>query len=144
MNGFSLIEIVIVIALVGVIATTGIVFGLDSHSRFLCRTERDTLIALLAEARSRSINNYRTVSHGVHIEEEKYVLFFGELYLSTVPTNETTLRSSSIEVFSPSEIVFEQLTGNLLGPSSIEIIIGTPGSACHEIIYLNHEAGISW
>lgn len=64
-KGFTLIEVVIVMAIVGFLAVFGIIVGLDSYSRYNFHSEVDDAVAMLQRARSEAINNIGGVAHGV-------------------------------------------------------------------------------
>ena len=78
--GFSLIEIVIVLGLVGVIAAFSVVMNFGSLSRSSVTQERDLFMTLLLRStRSEALANKGEIAHGVHIDNARhqYVLFNG-------------------------------------------------------------------
>jgi prepilin-type N-terminal cleavage/methylation domain-containing protein len=73
-NGFTLLEVLIVIGLLAIVATMGISFGLHTHSGFTSKNDEDLVIAVLQKARSQSMAGVCLGSactgplpHGVHI-----------------------------------------------------------------------------
>jgi prepilin-type N-terminal cleavage/methylation domain-containing protein len=86
-RGFTLIEVVVVMALLGVIVMTGLLVDMQAYRSSGFRSDRELLVTLLARARSQAINNICTASdctdgvpHGVHIEPGRFVLFEGATY----------------------------------------------------------------
>lgn len=150
--GFTLIEVVIVIALIMILGTTAGIFSIDSYARSVCHSERDTLASLLYRVRSRAMNNMNHEPQGLHFENDKYVLFSGDFYNSGDPFNESINRSSTAQIFSstsspeilPRDIIFDQLTGNVDNTEVGNIFIGNAYSVCRDIIHINSEGGIDW
>lgn len=150
-RGFTLIEIVIVVAILAAIVGAGAIFGLDSYNRSLCRAEQGSIVALLQNARSKSLNYENKLAHGLHFAPEEYVLFQGNFYNENDPMNESTPHASAVNVSAHADIIFAPLTG-MVGDFMIgDIVIGGEAGGgsggnfpCQEIISLNHEGGILW
>ena len=111
-RGFTLIEILIVIALIGFIISLGNVVNIDFYSREVRLSEQATLISILQKARSDAMNNIHTTSHGVHIDNDTYTFFEGTNYNSNESTNQAIKRNPNITISGLENIVFEQLSGN--------------------------------
>ena len=56
-SAFTLIEMVVVMAIISLIGTFTAFVSIDSYRGYAFRSERDTLVASLERARSQSINN---------------------------------------------------------------------------------------
>ena len=56
-KGFTLMEVLVVIALLGVIFSLSVFISLDTYRGSSFRNERDTLVGVLQEARSEAMNN---------------------------------------------------------------------------------------
>ena len=121
-NGFTLIEVVIVMALVVLVAGFGLFVSMESYRGYSFRTERDNLIGTLQEARSEAVNNMcfgasctDGRAHGVHIGVNQYVLFQGESYASRDASADEviTARYNGLAAEAPSftDIVFSRLAG---------------------------------
>ena len=144
-KGFTLIEILVVIALLTVIASFGVTAGIDSYQRFLFRSNVDTAVSLLQKARSSAIHNIGETSHGVYFcdpSNSKFVLFRGTTYDPISPSNFPVDKSKAVKVTScptPSEIVFTQLSGDTTG-GDITLTDGVRNVT----ITVNNEGGINW
>lgn len=131
MKGFTLIEIVITFAIIAVISV-GVVssFSKLKESQSLENTFNES-IALINEARSKTLSSENALQYGVHFEESKTVLFSGAVYDANSPSNITSIISSLIEISSialnggGSEIIFQRLTGKTDKFGSITIRVKT-------------------
>ncbi|MDP3741155.1 MAG: prepilin-type N-terminal cleavage/methylation domain-containing protein [bacterium] len=135
--GFTLIEVIIGMGILATIAAFGLFISMDVYRGNSFHTERNIIISILQKARSRAVNNINQISHGVCFQSGNYVIFEGPTCPGTNP--ETFPRGSSVSSTWPSEIVFDQLTGNTIG-GSITITDGARTS----IVTINNEGRISW
>lgn len=122
-RGFSLIELITVIAITTIILSIGLIASFDSFNGTIFRSERSNIIAVLDKARSRSMSNYLETSHGVCLDNTSpkkpvYVNFQGT-YSAGNNTNEYLDANPSVSITSSSNqflcsvggIVFIQLSG---------------------------------
>src|SRR3989344_4820009 len=103
-RGFTLIEVLVVLALVAFIAGFGLLMGFNSISRGSVAQERDLFLTSLLGARARALANVNESPHGVHIEDDSFVLFEGNSYPGA---NHRILDRDD-------DIIFEQLSGNVV------------------------------
>src|SRR3989344_1329825 len=95
-NGFTLIETLIVIGLIGFVAVVGVIVGLDTYQRYVFRSDLDKTVALLQKARSSAINNVDEKSYGVYFgdsSEPNITLFRGTTYVAGDPYNYSVAKS---------------------------------------------------
>ncbi len=111
-RGFTLIEILIVITLIGFIISLGSVVNIDFYNREIRLSEQATLISILQKARSDAMNNIHATSHGVHIENNTYTIFEGTTYNPNESSNQTIERNPNIIISGLQDVVFKQLSGN--------------------------------
>jgi len=140
-GGFTLIEILVVLALITAIASLGVTAGIDSYQRFLFRSNVDTATSLLQKARSSAIHNIGETNHGVDFDHvpEKFVLFRGSSYLTRDSSFDLLVdRNKAITPSGLSEVVFEQLSGETADGD----IVLTDGVRT-TTIEINHEGGIN-
>ncbi len=90
-SGFTLIEMVVVIAVFSVVAAAGLVFSFDFYNSYVFGTEQNLVVGLLQKARSESVDNLQQQPHGLKIEPDNYVLFRASRMPpgSRAPTNHT-------------------------------------------------------
>lgn len=124
-RGFTLLEILIVMAIAMLLLALGLPVGVDTYKSYVRRNERDVIVSVLARARSRSINNMYELPHGVCFDGKSYVLFRGS-YISGASTNESVNANTNIPVSglpscSSGAIVFSQLSGTTTG-ATISVI----------------------
>ncbi len=109
-RGFTLIEIIVVIALVGLIAAMGTIIGFDTLSRSSVHEERDLLVTLLTGVRAKALANVNQKAHGLQITADEFILFEGT---PSDPNARHVDRNANIQV-DPGvlvDVVFEQLSG---------------------------------
>ncbi|HEY9585496.1 MAG TPA: prepilin-type N-terminal cleavage/methylation domain-containing protein [Candidatus Paceibacterota bacterium] len=134
--GFTLIEILVVVALLATISGFGLIVGMDSYRGYAFRADRDTLVSLLQRARSQSINNIcigasctNGKPHGVFIDATsgQYILFQGAAYATRDSVvDEVTGVSPLVKHSGLTEVVFAQLSGDASSTGDI-ILSGTAG-----------------
>ena len=119
-HGFTLIELVMVLALIGVIASFSAAMSLSSLSKSAVTQERDLFVTLLLRgARAASLANIGGTAHGVQIDNanHQYILFDGT-DPNAASANKRfipyTNNAITINKNPPGDtIVFEQLSGNV-------------------------------
>ncbi|MCI0619907.1 GIY-YIG nuclease family protein [Candidatus Wolfebacteria bacterium] len=114
--GFTLVEILVVVGLIGFIAALGFMVSIGAFQRYAFASERDLVVSLLQKARSQAMNNVEQLPHGVRAEDGEYVLFADGGSEITFPKN------TSVDV-SPSdfEVEFDQLSGEVSGDLEINL-----------------------
>ena len=142
-RGFTLVEIILVVAIIAFIGALGVVVGIDTYSRYIFRSDVDKVTALLQKARSSAINNVNEKKYGVYLgDTSNFVLFRGSSYNPLDSFNYKVERSkaaTSTNTCIASQVVFDQLTGNTMG---CEIII-TEGSKVSTTT-VNAQGGINY
>jgi prepilin-type N-terminal cleavage/methylation domain-containing protein len=143
-RGFTLIEILIVTAIMTLVAGLGLFMGLDSYRRSQLRNEEGSLVGLLERARNRAMNNFLEMPHGVHFDSSppEFVLFEGASYAASDPaTREAVSRNAGITVNGFTDVVFDELSGDA-NPASTTISLydGTRSVT----IAINAEGQINW
>ena len=139
-SGFTVIEILIAIGLLVIIISLGLFLSLDIYRTDSMSAERDRVLGILHNARTRSINNVNESRHGVYFDSDKFVLFQGSSYNPSDPQNKDFEYATSIIYTNPFEITFEQLTGNASNTGSIVL----SGQGRTATISFNSEGRIGW
>ncbi len=112
--GFTIIELLVVMGILGMLASLGLLVSLDFYRSYAFNSERDTVIVLLQKARSQSLANINQLPHGVHFEPSGYTLFQGAVYKAGDVTNTVFPADSHIANTGITNIIFEQLSGNII------------------------------
>ncbi len=146
-KGFTLMEMLVVIGLVGVIATMSLFIDINSFRGDAFRSEVNNLGLALQTARADALNNIDQEQHGVAINPagyEGYVIFEGNSYDERDSSKDEDTKSSYEVTFSPTsptEITFEQLSGDA---EDTDITMIDPNRNITAVISINHEGKISW
>ena len=147
-----MIEIVMAIAILGIIFSLGLIVSMDSYRGYSFRSEVSTIVSVLERARSRSLNNLFQISHGVCYDSgsKNYVIFRGTSYGASNPTTRETVSSNPSLTISPSTsasffcssnlgIVFTQLSGT----TTLADIVLVQNNRI-STTSINHEGTINW
>ena len=137
--GFTVIEILIAIALVGIVAMFGFLISAGLYTSSSFNAEYDLLTGILQKARSQSLNNINQLPHGVHIASDEYILFEGTSFDPSDPANIEFEADSQVANSGINEVIFSQLSGdaNIVGDISLS------GYNRIESIHINNEGGIN-
>lgn len=124
--GFTLIEILIVIALVG-IAASFIFTGFMNYATYQRYVATETEVAsLIKEARQRSLSSINDTTHGVRFASSSVTSFRGSSYSAGDPSNVVTnLFGATLSIdltAGTDEIVFARKTGAASATGTISII----------------------
>lgn len=116
-SGWSLVELIVVIAIFGILAVAAFVsFGGFRNAKTL-ETTVDEAVSLLNEARSKTLSSEDDSQYGVRFENFKMTLFKGDGYSSSSPSNKITAISPLVEISSVSlsgggsDVVFQKING---------------------------------
>ncbi|MES2087831.1 MAG: type II secretion system protein [Patescibacteria group bacterium] len=154
-RGITLIEIIIVTALLGVVASLGLFVSTRDYQNSSFRNQRDMLVLALQHSRAQSMHNVCLgnctdgAAHGVHLEISsgkllKLIMFQGKIYNTTdslnVPIDVGKNISQAIDATGPVDIYFEQLSADA-NPASIILSDETSASST---ITIGSEGQISW
>lgn len=149
--GFTLIEILVVIAIFTMLGAMALVVSMESYRGYAFRNERDMIVALLQKARSQSMSNICIGTactggrpHGVYLQTGSVVIFQGPSYASRDSGVDETITSryaaASTTAGSATEVVFTQLSATTTATSTT-----LRDDAGHvSVISINSEGGISW
>lgn len=140
-RGFTIIEIIIVMALFTGLFAMGAVTGTDSYQRYIFRSELEKTGALLQKARSSAMANVGESSHGVYFgDSANTILFRGASYTASSPYNLKIERSKAVSISGPLEIVFTPLSGATVTTGIITLTDGVRNAT----ITVNNEGLINW
>ncbi len=137
--GFTLIELIVVVAILSILATFGFLVSLDFYRSYAFNSERDTVVSLLQKARSDALNNVGQVPHGLHFENNKYVLFDRAIFGSLQSQDQIIPADIYISHGVPTDVVFIQLSGDTV-PQTISLNDNRRSA----VITLNANGMINW
>lgn len=144
-NGFTLIEILVVLGITTVLASVLLFADMTTYKRSALREERARLVTLLERARAQAMTNVHQSPHGVRITTGGYVQFEGDSFATAHHDHDVTVQTVYPVVFtksSPNEIVFSQLSGDANYEGGI--VLSDPNSRATVVFSINHEGAISW
>jgi prepilin-type N-terminal cleavage/methylation domain-containing protein len=121
-NGFTLIELVVALALLMIIFGMGTFVSMDLYRAHIFNAEKITLITLLQKARGQSQHHIFSVSHGIAVKEHAYILFTGLSYALRDTAYDISFPSTnSIQKEGSAEIVFSPLISHGATSASITL-----------------------
>lgn len=140
MRGFSLIEVLVVVAIFTVLIGLGLFMSMETLRGAFHRSERDTIVSLLERARSRAMNNIEQSPWGMCYLAPDYVVFKGTAGCVTaaVDTLAANPGTATTGLLAPG-IVFSQLAGTTT-PATVMVTQNGRTSA----ITTNYEGTIIW
>jgi prepilin-type N-terminal cleavage/methylation domain-containing protein len=131
-KGFTLIEVLIAIAILVVVFSLGLFISFDFYKSFSAQSEKEVIVSMLQKARSLSMNNINQEKHGVRFTDNPltYTIFPDELAIKAAYGISITTPAL------PFEVTFDQLSGN----SQNQTIILNHG----ETITITEQGKIDW
>jgi len=150
--GFSLLELVIVIAIFAILGTVGFVKLTDYFVRNNLEKDAQKIAFTLKNARDRSISQDRGLQWGVHFENPASGKGFYELFAGTSYPGQTILRNNlntGIEFLNPSasstlDILFSKVTGLASASTTIVIALAEDNSIIKSISISSANSEISY
>lgn len=127
-EGVTLIEIIVVVAIAGILLGAGIPLTWDFYMQSELRAERSNAVAYLRAARTRAMSNKGETAHGVAAAGDNFVIFEGPSYAGrNVSRDQLFPRSPGIIATGTTEVVFAQLSGR--AASSTMLFASSSGGA---------------
>ena len=116
-QGFTLIEVMITLAIATILCVTTLSSLLHVNAADALRTEKEKILSLIVDGRSRTISARNASVYGIHFEERKVVLFKGTSYNAGAAGNEVQSLHDAVKVSAitlsggGSEVLFKKLSG---------------------------------
>jgi prepilin-type N-terminal cleavage/methylation domain-containing protein len=138
-KGFTLIEIIIVIAVLATILSFGMTINLNAFTGDIFLAEQSKIVGILERARSHAMANMFESFYGVCYNSPNYIIFRNRTAcLPVSSTDEIIPADTNIKITFPT-IVFNQLTGNTTGAS-----VNITNEIKSADIVINNEGAINW
>lgn len=115
--GFTLMEVLLVLAMLSIIASSTMIFSMSMYQSALLHAERSSMVTLLQTARAYAMQNKFGMAAGVAIDPvgfEGYVLFNGNDFVTSDVTSRVLVQHlTNVTVLpgAPTQIIFSQLSG---------------------------------
>jgi prepilin-type N-terminal cleavage/methylation domain-containing protein len=144
--GFTYIELIIVMALIGIIGSYSLAINLSGSRQSTVINERNQLVTLvLYKIRSEAIANINESDHGVHIDNQnkQYLVFSGNNYDFTNLTNiAIPFGNNKLDVTTNPEtdIIFKAISGDAVSSTTISI----RNDKTEALIDVNNLGQINW
>ena len=127
-RGFTLLELIVIVAIVGILLAVSIPALSRFRQQQALQHTTEGLLALLADARTKTLAALNDTSYGVYLESTQATLFVGTTYIPNTPTNETyefETPATATWNLTPSgaTISFARLTGSPSSHGTIELSI---------------------
>ncbi len=116
-KGFGILEIILAIAIVVILAAISLPSFERMRQEQVLKTAVADLVSAVDKAKSQTLSSVNSLEYGVHFESNKIVVFEGNLYSSSDPSNEDMLISSPVTISDISltggatELYFDKLSG---------------------------------
>jgi Tfp pilus assembly protein FimT len=137
-HGFTLLEVLIVLALLMLIMGLGLAISLGSHRQTLFENDINLIVDQLYEARTAAMQNKNGLPHGVRIEPNLLIIFAGDQYEQNSPENQTFAITSAPTNTNAIEVIFQPLSGESIHPVTFALTNGLT----HAIITVNETGAI--
>lgn len=153
-HGFTLIETLVFLGLLGIIASIGLMGSMESYKGYSFRNDRDLLVSVLHKARNRSINNVCLGAgctggraHGVHVQAGQFIIFQGTSYAARdMAVDEVvSMGSETTQISGATDVMFSNHSGfSTTLPAGVWDITITDPSGHSSIVTINTEGRITW
>lgn len=117
-HGFTLMEILVVLGIITIIASLTFYFFGKANKQTVLEKDVASVVSFVRNARLLSIASKNASPFGIHLEEDKVVLFEGNPYSAGGPNEKTFYFSREVYLSSyslnkgGSDIIFARLTGD--------------------------------
>lgn len=126
-QGFTLVEVLVVLGMFALVGAFSLVIGMESYRSHSLADDQESLVSALEQARSQAMSGVCVgatctggVSHGVHIEAKQLVIFQGAVYNPDDETNNyIPLSDAALTTSGLSNVVFAEYSGDSSMPGDI-------------------------
>jgi len=108
--GFTVIELIIVISIVGIVAAASFVMFDEARNKAVLQNAQASVINALEQARSRAATGVGTTTHGVCIKNNKIISFRGNVCTTTAGVGEEISLPPNTSATSSADVIFNRLS----------------------------------
>ncbi len=133
-NGLGIIEMVIIVAVIGIFAAIGVSSFSAFNERQALALDAEKALSALALARSQALSAKDGFSYGVHFEEKNFILFRGTSFSGGDAANRTFPLADGVRVAGVTlagggiEVKFSKLTGTTAQSGTITLALARDAS----------------
>lgn len=148
-SGFTLIELILVLAIISFVATFGIIAGIDTYARYSFHSDAENAVSMLQKARSEAVNNIGGSPHGVYVgaDSSSLVLFQGASYVTRDQALDLKIEKARTVSYSDTcmdhSVVFVQFSGEAAA-CTVSISNISSSAVAPTLVTINSEGGIDW
>lgn len=137
-KGFTFVEVFVVVAIMAIIVSLGLVLSMDFYRAYAFSYEKDLIVALLRQVRSKAMANISQSSHGITFNSanHEYEILEDGLAVQTFRAND------ALSITWPTAVIFNQLEGAC--PTCNLTIINLSGLGKTSEITINNEGRIDY
>ena len=154
-KGFTLVEILVTVAILLIIIGFGLFLSFDFYKNFAFHSEETTIVSMLQKARGQSMNNIDEMRHGVHFFDNGGKLTYRLFECQSACTVYSGSSSSDFDMVSsynssitfpslPFDVIFDQLSGSCINCQTSNIDLHLVDNAKSYDITINSEGTIDW
>ncbi len=128
-RGFSLIEIVITLAVMAIISAISLSALSSSTDNEVLNKATDSVVSVFAESRSLTISAKNASNFGVHLTSTGPIIFKGNSYNASATSNIPLLLNSRVSINTISlvdgstDVVFDRFTGNTSNNGTFRVVL---------------------
>lgn len=147
-SGFSLIEIVIVLGILVLVSAFLVSPFTNFRNTQILQVSVEDVLSTLNKARTQTLAGHGDSAYGVHLETNRVVLFAGETYNASDPTNQAVNLHSLVNISNislsggGSSVVFRRLTGTTTKTGTVTLSLASDSSV-NKVITIP-ATGIAW
>lgn len=123
--GFSLVEIIVVLAIISILSSIGVMGWSAARERTALTAEANAIVLHLEETRARAVAGTGGTTHGVWFDDDRYVQFAGATYDAGDETNRIHVLDErfmlSVLPAEADEVVFARITGRVDEAFTVEV-----------------------